>query len=169
VTDQLRFVLDANVLIEAHRRYYSFDIAPCFWRVLLGLANRGNVLSIDRVKQELANSDKEDALQIWANSDFSQCFMSTENESVFKAYREIIDWSFRQPQYYDSAKAEFANVADSWVVAFAKAFKCIVVTQEQFSRDAKKRILIPNACKAFGVEYMNTFEMLRYLNASLGE
>lgn len=169
MTDQLRFVLDANVLIEAHRRYYSFDIAPCFWRVLLGLANRGNVLSIDRVKQELANSDKEDALQIWANSDFSQCFMSTENESVFKAYREIIDWSFRQPQYYDSAKAEFANVADSWVVAFAKAFKCIVVTQEQFSRDAKKRILIPNACKAFGVEYMNTFEMLRYLNASLGE
>ncbi|WP_169445865.1 DUF4411 family protein [Paenibacillus ginsengihumi] len=29
--------------------------------------------------------------------------------------------------------------------------------------------MIPNACRAIGVDYMNTFEMLRKLNASLGE
>jgi hypothetical protein len=169
VTDQLRFVLDANVLIDAHRRYYSFDIAPCFWRVVLDLASEGHVMSIDRVKQELMNSDEEDALNKWANSDFNQWFLSTDSEEVFQAYSEVINWSVGQAQYFDYAKAEFAGIADSWLVAFAKAKDCIVVTHEQFSRDARKRILIPNACRAFGVDYMNIFEMLRRLNAKLGE
>ena len=25
------FLLDTNVLVEAYKRYYSFDIAPSFW------------------------------------------------------------------------------------------------------------------------------------------
>lgn len=169
MTEQLRFVLDANVLIDAHRRYYSFDIAPCFWRVLLDLANKGHIMSIDRVKQELVNSDQEDALNKWANSEFNQWFMSTDNEEVFQAYGEVINWSVGQAQYLDYAKAEFASVADSWLVAYAKANNCIVVTFEQFNREKRNRILIPNACRAFGVDYMNTFEMFRKLNASLGE
>lgn len=72
-------------------------------------------------------------------------------------------------QYYDFAKVEFAQVADSWVVAFAKAYDCIVVTHEQYNRDAKKKISIPNACRAMGVKYMDTFEMLRKLGVVLGE
>jgi hypothetical protein len=164
-----RFVLDANVLIEAHRRYYAFDIAPCFWRVLLELADKGHIVSIDRVKDELMNSGQDDALSKWALSKFDHWFASTENQEVFEAYRQLIDWSMGENQYYDYAKTEFAQVADSWVVAFAKAYHCVVVTQEQYSRDARKRILIPNACRAMWVHYMNTFEMLRKLNASLGE
>jgi len=169
MTESLQFVLDTNVLVEAHRRYYAFDIAPCFWRVLLELAKRGHVVSIDRVKQELINSGREDALNKWAHSEFDQWFVSTENEEVFEAYRQLIDWSIEEAQYFDYAKTEFATVADSWVVAFAKTYNFIVVTQEQYSRDARKRILIPNACRAMGVSYMNTFEMLRKLKVTLGE
>jgi hypothetical protein len=49
------------------------------------------------------------------------------------------------------------------------AYNCTFVTLEQFNRDKKSKILIPVACDAFGIEYMNTFEMLRRLNAKLGE
>jgi len=169
MTRALKFVLDTNVLVEAHRRYYAFDIAPCFWRVLSELAESGYIVSIDRVKNELMESSQEDALVKWALSKFDQWFVSTEREEVFEAYRQLIDWSSGDNQYYDYAKAEFASVADSWVVAFAKAFNFIVVTQEQYVRDVKRKIPIPNACRAMGVYYMNTFEMLRKLNASLGE
>lgn len=30
----MKYCLDANVFVEAHRRYYAFDIAPPFWRAL---------------------------------------------------------------------------------------------------------------------------------------
>lgn len=168
MTESIRFVLDSNVLIDAHRRYYAFDIAPCFWRVLIEYAEKGHILSIDRVKHELINGGQEDALNKWAHSEFDRWFASTENEEVVKAYRELMEWSFSEKQYYDYAKAEFAAIADSWVIAFAKAYNCIVVTLEQYSREARKRILIPNACRAMGVDYVNTFEMLRKLNAILG-
>ncbi|OQM46676.1 twitching motility protein PilT [Anoxybacillus sp. UARK-01] len=169
MTESLRFVLDTNVLVEAHRRYYAFDIAPCFWRVLVELASKGHIISIDRVKDELMKSGQEDALNKWALSEFDHWFASTDKEEVFEAYREVINWAMGANQYYAYAKTEFADVADSWVVAFAKAYNYVVVTQEQYNRDAKRRILIPNACRAMGVKYMNTFEMLRKLNASLGE
>lgn len=32
--NKVKFLLDANVFIEAYRRYYSFDIAPSFWELL---------------------------------------------------------------------------------------------------------------------------------------
>lgn len=74
-----------------------------------------------------------------------------------------------QEQFFDYAKVQFADVADSWLVAYAKAYNCIVVTLEEYSKDKRNRILIPNVCKAFGIPYVNTFEMLRQLNASLGD
>lgn len=167
MTESLRFVLDASVLIEAHRRYYAFDIAPVFWRILLELADKGHILSIDRVKNELMAGGEDDTLNLWAHSEFDRWFASTENDEVFEAYRQLMEWSLGEKQFHDYAKAEFADVADSWLVAFAKAYNCIVVTQEQYSRDARRKILIPNACKAVGVQYMNTFEMLRKLDVIL--
>jgi len=35
--DRSVYVLDANVFIEAARRYYAFDIAPKFWDTLIQL------------------------------------------------------------------------------------------------------------------------------------
>ena len=40
------FVLDANIFIEAHRRYYGLDLCPGFWESLRHFAERGRILSI---------------------------------------------------------------------------------------------------------------------------
>jgi hypothetical protein len=56
-----RYVLDANVFIEAEKNYYAFDICPGFWRALLRQHEARRVCSIDRIRDELVN----DALQQW--------------------------------------------------------------------------------------------------------
>ena len=61
---KFRYLLDANVFIEAHRRYYAFDIVPAFWSSLLSLHESDEVLSIDRVRGELAAA--KDVLADWA-------------------------------------------------------------------------------------------------------
>ncbi|MEK4381930.1 DUF4411 family protein [Aeribacillus sp. FSL K6-2848] len=163
-----KFVLDANVFIEAYNRYYSFDIAPSFWNALFEHAKSGNIISIDRVKQEINNFHKDDELSKWINNNFAQWFEPTDKEEVIYTYRKIITWAVNQNQYLDIAKNDFASVADSWLVAFAKTYNFIVVTHEQFNADIKKRIPIPNVCREFNVQYVNTFEMLRRLNIKLG-
>ncbi|TFH49152.1 MAG: DUF4411 family protein [Methanothrix sp.] len=160
------YVLDANVFIEAARRYYAFDIAPPFWQMLIDHANNGLVLSIDRVKVELERG--KDELAEWASGSFHEHFASTEEEDVIAAYRKIMVWSQGQAQFTPGAKAEFARVADGWLVAYALAKVCIVVTHEQFNLEAKARIKIPNVCQAFGVQYVDTFQMMRELGVRLG-
>ncbi|MFH1595356.1 MAG: DUF4411 family protein [Pseudomonadota bacterium] len=88
-------------------------------------------------------------------------------EDVQKSYREIMTWVQAQNQFSDAAKADFARGADGWLVAYAKAKGCIVVTLETINPDIKRKVPIPNVCQAFGVQFVDTFEMLRRLGVQL--
>jgi len=131
------FLLDANIFIEAYKRYYSFDIAPPFWLALKQNAEAGLLVSIDRVYQEINNYNDDDELKRWANNEFQNWFIS-DNEDVFKAYREVIEWGIHETQFTDAAKSEFASVADSWLLACAKTYNYILVTHEEYDPNIKK-------------------------------
>ena len=72
-------------------------------------------------------------------------------------------WANANERYAPAAKAEFASVADAWLIAYAKAKNYILVTDEKIAESAQRRIPIPNVCKEFNVPYIGTFEMLRKL------
>lgn len=163
----VRYVLDANVFMQARRRYYAFEIAPTFWQALIEKARNNLVMSIDRVKMEIDKG--KDDLADWANSDFRSWFFSTADSDVIDAYAEIIQWASDQSQFTGAAKAEFASGdnADALLVAYALTKGCVVVTHEQFDSGIKRKIPIPNVCRTFGVPYVDTFQMLRELGVRL--
>lgn len=74
-----------------------------------------------------------------------------------------MNWARNESQFKPAAIDRFAEVADGWLVAYAQVHSAVVVTHERFAADAKSRVLIPNVCKQFNVDYLNTFEMLRQL------
>jgi hypothetical protein len=161
MNDDTIYLLDADVFIEAARRYYAFDIAPRFWEQLEYYASRGNVMSIDRVFLELKRG--KDELFQWASSGFSTAFASTDQPEVIQSYRDIINWVQSQAQFKAFAKADFANGADGWLIAFARVNNCVIVTHEVFDPYAKKKVPIPNVCREFQMQPIDTFEMLRAL------
>lgn len=122
--------------------------------------------SIDRVKEEIDRG--KDDLTTWAGDTFHEWFASTDQGDVFDVYRRIMAWAQGQSQFTDAAKAQFANVADGWVVAYAMAKGCVVVTHERFDPNVRRKIPIPNVCRAFSVQYVDTFQMLRALGVRLG-
>jgi hypothetical protein len=158
-----KYILDANVFIEAHKHYYAFDVAPGFWKHIMQYAEKGNVFSIDRVHDELKLG--KDELLDWVGKYFIGAFISTNEVEVIEAYREIMKWVNDQKQFAASAKAEFAgaSAADGWLVACAKAKGYVVVTLEKPVVIESSKIKIPNICESFGVPYINTFDMLRRL------
>jgi len=162
----LIYVLDTNVFIEAARRYYAFDIAPSFWKKLEEQAKNGRIISIDRVKDELDKGNDE--LKEWANKIFAPYFVPTQVEEIFEAYQKIIQWVRNHNQFMESAKDEFADSADGWIIAYVmQNHECIVVTHENYNSYIKKRVPIPNVCEQFNVPYTDTFEMLRGLGIQL--
>lgn len=159
------FVLDANVFIEAARRYYAFDLAPGFWESLIDHAGNGRIYSIDRVKQELERGN--DDLATWVKGDFAHAFASTDEQHIIDSYSEVMTWVQAQDQFSYAAKAEFAGGADGWVVGYARVKSCMVVTHEVAAPDARRKVPIPNVCQTFNVLFVDTFEMLRELGVRL--
>ena len=153
--------LDANVFIEAARRYYAFDIAPAFWESLVHHAANGRIQSIDRIKKELERG--KDELATWMRANFSDAFASTDEEDVIDSYAEVMSWVQAQDQFSDAAKADFAAGADGWLVAYARSKACTVVTHEVRDPNIRRKVPMPNVCEVFGVNYHDTFEMLRRL------
>lgn len=158
------YVLDANVFVQAHRRHYAFDFCPGFWDFLVHENTAGRIISIDRVRAEILEGD---ALDAWARTlTGGTFFATTATPEVVASFSAMMQWVYGNTQYRDEAKAEFAQVADGWLAAYAKAHPGhVVVTHEEFKADAKKRVPLPNVCKQFGVPYVDTFAMLRALQA----
>ena len=161
-----RYVLDANVLIQAHQTYYGFDICPGFWLALSRQHEAKRVFSIDKIRTELLALS--DPLTDWVRNDAPDTFFKgTADKAVTDAFRDMVNWVQNESQFNTEAKEEFSSVADGWVIAYAKANGLIVVTHEEYAPAAAKKVPIPNVCLEFNVEYCNTFEMLRDLKVQL--
>ncbi len=55
--------------------YYPLDIASSFWNKIKQLAQNGQIISIDKVKNELY--DKNDALEYWCIENLPADFFQT--------------------------------------------------------------------------------------------
>ena len=160
----MRYVLDSDSFIRAARTHYSFDFAKPFWDGLLKYADLGFICSIDRVQDELIEGNDE--LSKWAKNSFSKYFLETDKSEILTNYTKIINWAQNQNQYNQRAKDEFYEIdnADPWIISFADTYKLTIVTHEVFDTNIKKKIPIPNVCKAFGINYIDIYQMLRELN-----
>lgn len=164
MTAKPRFLLDANVFIEAKQRYYAFDICPGFWEWLKASHGEGKVLSIDRVRTELEQG--KDELWMWVEKRLPKdCFAPTDGAATIAHFQKMVTWVQGEAQYKPQAKADFAAKADGWLAAHAKAHGLTVITHEEWAADAKKKVPLPNVCRKFGVPHANTFDMLRALAA----
>ena len=137
-------------------------LLPGFWECIAHHLTTGRLLILGQVRDEILFPP---ALVTWVEQ-APQTRACLHNDSrVVDAYGEVMEWAVRSRQFADAAKNEFARIADPWLVAYAMANDVDVVTNEVFDPSVKKRIKIPNACRHFGVEYQDTYAMLRALDA----
>jgi hypothetical protein len=152
----MAYLLDANVFIEAKRRYYGMDFCPAFWEWLDGRNAAGRVFSIDKVRDELRAGG--DALADWAAARGAEFFLPPD-EPMLGSLAAVGEWASRQ-KYRPAAVSAFLQDADYYLVAHAHGHGHIVVTHEVPS-DGERQVKIPNACIGMKTKCMTPFEMLR--------
>lgn len=162
--EQAIYILDADVLMQAAKTFYSFSLAPTFWDALIDWANCNIVISVDKVFQEIKEGREDDPLLEWSKEHFINYFETTQTSAVIQCYADLANWAENHATYQDKAKKEFMedDNADAWVIAYAKSCQGIVVTHE-LERNRTKKIAIPNVCDAFDIPYCNVFKMLENL------
>jgi hypothetical protein len=140
----MAYLLDTNVFIEAHCHYYGFSICPGFWEWLDYAHEKGKMLSIKRVRDELMA--RQDWLSGWA-SRRKNMFVDTNDDKTYSSLEILAGWV--RDNYIDAAQVKFLSGADFVLVGYAHAYKHQVVTAEIAS--SGKQIKIPNACKGMDV------------------
>lgn len=161
-----RYVLDANAFIQAKRKFYGLDFCPGYWRTLIWHQQQGRLCSIDKVQDEILRG--ADDLAEWADQQFgTAAFAETSTPEIASIYTQMLVWVMAQPHFHDSARAEFQQVADGWLAAYGKASGCVVVTLEEYDPLRRNKVPLVNVCRAFDVETITPFELLRRLDLKL--
>jgi hypothetical protein len=161
------YVVDSDVLMQAKKQYYAFDLCPSFWEKIAEQHTAGNVISIDHVKQEIDAFDGSDPLKHWANNVApAAMFDNSATAPVLSAYGSLTQWVSAQPNYVQQAVNDYASKADGWLCAYCRAHGHTLVTMEGTSPNSRARVMIPDVCNANGILCVNTYEMLRALGIS---
>lgn len=160
-----KYLIDANVFITAHRQFYPFDVVPSFWEQLVERASE-KILIIKQVQDELLKG--RDILTEWYKVECSKfTVLNIPDNGVIEAYSKIINSINENQRYKQTAKDEFASIADSWLCAYGLALNIPIVTLETFQADTRKKIKIPNVCEEFGIKYINLIQFMREVNIRL--
>lgn len=156
----MKYLLDANIFITAKNMHYGFDFVPAFWDWLDRSHANDLVWSTRKVRQELIAG--QDELADWAH-DRGSLFLDPDS-TVTASMQQLAAWAL-SASFTQAAVAEFLSVADFEIVAMAHAQSFTVVTHERPQPNARRRILIPDACDALGVQWLDPYTMLRTCNA----
>lgn len=155
-----RYCLDSNVLIEAWRKYYNPAFCPQYWEVLNEMGKRGTIFIPKAVFEEITRT--EDDLAAWLKA--SQIAVAEVDEEVTLHMRDILK---DYPQLVDSTKQR--SLADPWVIAHAlKEGAAVVTKEEKPTATNSKKVKIPQVSEAFGVDWMNDFDMIQALGIQFG-
>ncbi|MCL2471372.1 MAG: DUF4411 family protein [Propionibacteriaceae bacterium] len=151
------YILDTSVFIEAKQRYYDLEVVPGFWDWLDVEYRSGVLVSVQQVLAEILARDDE--LTAWAKSRGSMFCLPDHQVQI--AMGDVSAWALTT--YAREYADNFLNVADSQIVAFAKAHAWVVVTNEQPEGPLKKRkqVKIPDVCRAMNVTCVGPFKMLK--------
>lgn len=156
-----RYCLDANIFIQSKNGPYGLDFAPSFWAFLDVQAQAGILFSTTEVYRELVAG--KDELEAWVKSRKGEPMFIAPDAAAQQVYGEIAEHVIRQ--YPQQQAQKFLAGADGWVIAQAKTLGAIVITHELKVEQNSSKVKIPNVCEAFGVAYMNLYQMLRMLGA----
>lgn len=156
------FLIDSDCFLQAYKLHYPLDVATTFWERLAEAANAGTIRSIDRVKAELYTNP--DALTAWCDANLPDDFWLDSGVSIAE-YTVLIQWANGLGHFNNNALAEFSRAAnaDPWLASMGMNLGSCVVTQELSNPQAKKRVLLPDACLSQGVDSCGTMEMFRRL------
>lgn len=153
----MSYLLDANVFIEASRRYYGFDLVPQFWDWLIDAHSRGVVMTVQQVADEITPGDE---LHNWF-SQLPPTFVEPHTSAVATEVGVLSAWAIGHG-FTQAAINTFMGSADLWLIAQARAHGHTVVSHEMLINLGRRNaVKIPNVCAANGVACIDTFDLWR--------
>lgn len=144
---QIKYVVDASVIIRRSTYdTYEYESFPIHWNNFDRLIDEGKIIAPPVVKNEILTK-KYGELGEWCNR-YDKMFEPMNDgisEELGLLEETFHDWY----HYYDDSKD---NWADPYLIAYAKAYDTVLVTQEKCNIKATEEhnYKIPTVCAKLG-------------------
>lgn len=159
-------LLDANAFMEASRLYYSFRIAPGYWGWLVEKFEAGEVASIEAVYDEISAGHGD--LVEWAKHPALDGFWMPDTAESLAAAGGLAEWAAHPNRpFKQAAVEEFMASADLRLAAQACSMGATVATRETSDPGCRKRVKLPDAAGAVGVDCVQPFVAYERLGLTL--
>lgn len=160
------YILDANVLITAHQLYYPIDAVPEFWDWLVYQAELGNVKmpveTFDEVRDGSADAER-DQLYAWIQQEEVKQHLLLGDDADVELVRRVVEDGYA-PDLTDDELEQIGQ--DPFLVAHALGRldeRCVVTVEVSKPRKQRQNRRVPDVCNSLGVQWCDTFKMLRDL------
>jgi hypothetical protein len=143
----MRYLFDSDVLISSARFHYHPNYCQAFWEWIAAGYQAGLFFSIDKVKNELLDGDK-DPLHVWAESPALKGFFQNSLPSLPVWGKLSQEANNPSRKFMMAAKTKFLNAdkADAWLIAHAAHNKNFtIITNEVSAPNSIRDIKLPDA------------------------
>ena len=143
----MRYLFDSDVLISSARFHYHPNYCQAFWEWIAAGHQAGLFFSIDKVKNELLDGDK-DPLHVWAESPALKGFFQNSLPSLPVWGKLSQEANNPSRKFMMAAKTKFLNAdkADAWLIAHAAHHKDFtIITNEASAPNSIRDIKLPDA------------------------
>jgi hypothetical protein len=125
---------------------YEFESFPIHWRNFDRLIDKGKIIAPPVVKNEILTK-KHDELDEWCDK-YNKMFEPMD-DNISKELSFLEETFYDWYHYYDDSKDDWA---DPHLIAYAKAYNAVLVTQEKCNFKATKQhnYKIPTICAKLG-------------------
>lgn len=155
------YLLDANVLIDANRDYYRIGSVDEFWEWLVHHGNQGNIKIPIEIYEEIKAGT--DDLAGWAKDIDTELVLKLDEEVDVTLVRKVIEEGYAA----DLSDIEIEEVGrDPFFISYAlvnPSERCIVTTENSKPKRKRANRHIPDVCKQFGIQPLNTYELTKVL------
>ena len=157
------YLLDANVLIDADRDYYTIHRVPPFWEWLLEQAEATRI----KIPLEMY----EEVLR--GQGDLPNWLRENRTVMVLEESADLVLVQDALARYADDLKDEEVDKIgrDPFLIAYALADpgrRCVVTTESSKPTKQRANRRIPDVCADLNLMSCHTFELLRLLDFRIG-
>lgn len=161
------YLIDANVLITAHNLYYPLNRVPEFWSWLAHTSEQGKIKMPLEIYEEIKDGStdaRRDLLYGWITEPGRKAAMVLNEDADVELVRRVLNEGYAP----DLTEAEVQDIgADPFLIASALAdrqSRCVVTTEGSKTTATRQNRRIPDVCKHFGVNCIDTFALARMLD-----
>ena len=164
--NQVLYLIDANVLIEANQKYYPIDRVPQYWVWLIAKGNEHQIKIPLEIWQEIADSSKGTPLRDWVNETAVKDALILKEEVDRDIFNDVINKGYAS----DLTEEELDQTGcDPFLIAYAMMGDDRTVVTKEVSRKTKERgnRKIPDVCSDLNLKCIDDFKLNNTLNFTI--